>query len=224
MAESPWPLIIFEKCSFLDNKQDVFNVKGGTFQLDNCMFRNNLHRPIKAITEATVDLTDCVFERSESSFFFDCDLIIHNCRFIENFDGRGGALYLSKVTLLIEGAKFIRNKAKNHGGAIYIRESPSDYECEVRRSCFVENEAGQHGTSSYAHSSDMIFRDNCFSDRDSSALFEFKTNTTKAGNEFSLVCKTCLTYEPAPDDFDPINPDPEYDFNVVVPPNAWVSV
>jgi predicted outer membrane repeat protein len=224
MAESPWPLIIFEKCSFLDNKQDVFNIKGGTFQFDNCVFRNNVHRPLKAVTEATVELTDCVIERSESSFFFDSDLIIHNCRFIENFGSRGGALYLSKVTLLIDGAKFIRNKAKNHGGAIYIRESGSDFECEIRRSCFVENEAGHNGTSYYAYYSDMIFRDNCFSDEDRRALFEFKTNNTKVGNEFASKCGTCLAYEPVADDFDPITPDPEFDFDVLVPPNAWVSL
>jgi hypothetical protein len=76
IAESPWPLVIFSSCSFLDNRQDIFNVKGGTFRFDDCAFRNNLHRPIKAVTEAAVELTDCVIERSESSFFFDCDVII----------------------------------------------------------------------------------------------------------------------------------------------------
>jgi predicted outer membrane repeat protein len=224
MAESPWPLVIFEKCSFVDNKQDVFNLKGGTFQFDNCVFRNNVHRPIKAVTEATIELTDCLIERSESSFFFDCDLIIHNCRFIENFGSRGGALYLSKVTLLIDGAKFIRNKAKNHGGAIYIRESSSDYECEVRRSCFIDNEARQNGTSYYSYYSDVIFRDNCFSDEDERALFEFKAVTAKTGNEFGSKCARCLTYEPAPDDFDPIRPDPEFDIDILVPANAWVTL
>jgi hypothetical protein len=70
----------------------------------------------------------------------------------------------------------------------------------------------------------MIFRDSCFSDGDRKALFEFKTNTTKVGNEFTSKCGNCLTYNPKADDFDPINPDPEFDFDIVVPPNAWISL
>jgi hypothetical protein len=29
MAETPWPLIVFSGCSFVENKADIFNVKGG---------------------------------------------------------------------------------------------------------------------------------------------------------------------------------------------------
>lgn len=224
MAETPWPLVIFQGCSFVENKQDVFNLKGGTFQFDNCAFKNNLHRAIKAVTEATVELTDCVIERSEASFFFDCDVIVNNCRFTENFGSRGGALYLSKVTLLVDGTKFIRNRAKMNGGAIYIRESSVDYECEVRRSCFVENQAGVNGTAVYTYWSDIIVRESCFTDEESRAVFEFGSNNVKTSNDFVSRCQSCLQFVPEVDDFEPIRADPDFDIDVQVQPNAYIEL
>ena len=224
MAETPWPLIIFKGCKFVENKQDIFSVKGGTFQFDNCVFRNNLHRPIKAVTEASIEMTDCVIERSESSFFFDCDVMIHNCRFVENFGSRGGALYMSKVTALVDGSKFVRNRANLSGGAVYIRESVADYECELRRSCFIDNKAGVNGTAFYGYWADTIIRDCCFSDEEERALFAFRSANQKSQNEFGSKCQKCLQYAPEPDDFDPIQANPDYDIDIEVGPNAWVEL
>jgi hypothetical protein len=223
-AETRWPLIIFGGCTFHNNKQDIFNLKGGTFQFENCVFRNNLHRPIKAVTEATVEITDSVIERSESCFFFDCDLIINNCRFTDNFGSRGGALYLSKVTLLIDGAKFIRNKAKNNGGAVYIRESPADFDCEIKRTCFIDNSAGGNGTSYYGFWTDLRLEDSCFSGDVEKEVFEFRSNVTKNANEYASKCQKCLQYSPVADDYDPIQANPDWDIDVEVGPNSWVSL
>ncbi|OHS98532.1 polymorphic repeat outer membrane protein [Tritrichomonas foetus] len=224
ISETPWPLIIFKDCTFKENKQDIFNLKGGTFQFDNCVFKQNLHRPIKAVTEAIVDIADCTFEHSESMFFFDCDISIKNSRFVECFGGRGGSLYLSKVTLNVDGCKFIRNKAKNNGGAIYIRESIEDYQCEIRRSAFVDNSAGVNGTAIYGYWADVIIRDNCFSDEESKAIFEFKSQNKKSGNEFKSKCTSLLTYEPKTDDFDPVRANPDYDIDIDVGTNSWIEL
>lgn len=223
-SETPWPLVIMKDCSFHKNKQDLFNLKGGTFQFDNCVFKENLHRPIKAVTEAIVDIVDCHFEHSESMFFFDCDISIKNCRFIENFGSRGGALYLSKVTLSIDGSKFIRNKAKNNGGAIYIRESIDDYKSEIKRSCFIDNACGVNGTSFYGYWADVILRDSCFSEPQSKAIFAFRSNNTLIGNAFESKCEELLKYSPKGDDFDPVKADPDYDIDVEVDPNSWIQL
>ena len=224
ISETPWPLVIFRDCTFKNNKNDIFNLKGGTFQFDNCQFKDNLQRPIKAVTEAIVDITDSLFQNSESMFFFDCDISIRNSRFIENNGGRGGALYLSKVTLNVDGCKFIRNKAKNNGGAIYIRESIDDYQCEIQNSAFIDNEAGVNGTAFYGYWADVIIHDNCFSDDESKAIFEFKSHNNKSNNEFSSQCKKILQYEPKTDDFDPVMADPDYDIDIDVEPNSWIEL
>jgi hypothetical protein len=183
-----------------------------------------LHRPIKAVTEATVELTGCIIERSESSFFFDCDVIIENCRFVENFGGRGGALYLSKVTLFIDGSKFIRNKAKSNGGAVYIRESAADYDCEIRRSVFIDNAAGVNGSAYYSYWADATLHDNCFSDGEAASIYEFKSVNKKLDNEFGSKCRDLLGYFPATDDFDLIQANPDYDIDIDVGPNSWITL
>lgn len=223
-SETPWPLVIFKDCTFKNNKQDIFNLKGGTFEFDNCVFQDNIHRPIKAVTEAIVDLTDCVFQHSESMFFFDCDVILKNCQFVENFGNRGGALYLSKVTLNIDACKFIRNKAKNNGGAIYIRESIDDYQSEIQRSCFIDNTAGVNGTAFYGYWADVILHDNCFSDSEEKAIFEFRSNNTKSKNEFNSRCSELSKLNPVTEDFDPVKADPDYDIDVNVEPNSWIEL
>ena len=222
ISETPWPLFIFKDCTFTNNKADVFNLKGGTFQFENCEFSDNEHRPIKAITEATVELTDCLIERSEASFFFDTDLIINNCRFFDNFGGRGGALYLSKVTLNINGAKFVRNSAKVNGGAIYIRESPEDFDCEIKKSVFIDNEAAVNGSAIYTYWSDVKLLNNCYDKKDS--IFQFKSNNTIDGSEYSNKCTNLINYEPKIVDFDPYKPEIENDIDVEVEPNSWIEL
>lgn len=224
MAETQWPLVIFNDDTFIDNKEDCFNLKGGTFQFSNCVFKNNLRRPIKAITEAIVQMTDCRIERCESCFFFDCDVSFQNCLFTENYGGRGGALYLSKVTLYVDGCKFIHNRAKTNGGAIYIREAVEEYQCEVRRSVFLENRAGVNGTAYYSYWADGLIRDSCFSDDESRSIFEYRSNNSKDGNVYTSKCEDLLKYSPPMDDYDPYVPNPEDDIDVDVPPNSIVDL
>jgi hypothetical protein len=203
-SETSWPLIIFENCSFVDNTVDVINVKGGTFQFDHCLFRNNSHRPLKIMSGTAAELTDCEVIDCNASFMYDCDLIIRNSRFINITGSRGGAIYLSKATFLIDGTKFIRNSARSVGGAIYIGETGADLASEVRRSCFLANAAPTNGTSVYLYYSDVTFREDCFSDSSAAAIVGFESNTAQTANIFDSACNECLASESPVDPFDPV--------------------
>jgi hypothetical protein len=206
--ETVWPLIIFEGCLFADNNQDVINVKGGTFQFDRCTFKNNSHRPLKIMSGTTIELTDTTIRDSNASFFYDCDLIIRNSRFINNTGARGGAFYLSKATFLIEGTKFINNSARSLGGVGYISETGPDLASEVRTSCFIGNQAPTNGTSFSSSFSEVLFRENCFSDSETASLFGIEVST-RPGNVFGSNCESCLSYEAAGQPFDPLEDDTE---------------
>jgi hypothetical protein len=202
--ESVWPLVIFNNCSFVDNTQDVINVKGGTFQFDRCLFKNNSHRPLKIMSGTTIELTRTTVIDSNASFFYDCDLIIRNSQFINNSGARGGSMYVSKTTFLFEATKFVNNTAQSLGGAVYIGETGSDLASEMRNSCFIGNQAKTNGTSSYSYFSEVLFNGNCFSDSEFNAIVGHESNNVKNGNVFDSTCEPCLALEVGLDPFDPI--------------------
>jgi predicted outer membrane repeat protein len=213
-TETIWPLIIFENCSFENNTQDVINVKGGTIEINNCLFKNNSHRPFKMMSGTMIEITNSTIRDCNSSFFYDCDLIIRNSRFINNFGSRGGAFYVSKVTFLIESTKFINNTARSLGGAIYISETKSDFRSEIRKSCFIGNQANINGTSLSSYFSETLFRDNCFSDSESISIFGSESNNIKIENIFDSKCESCLEYEITENPFDPFEQEVDIQLNI----------
>ena len=222
ITENQWPLINFKDCKFQDNKDDIFDVNGGTFQFDNCIFRNNKKRPIRAVKEATIECNDCKFEKSESCFFNDVDVILNNCQFKECTGSRGGAIYSASATLTIDGCKFIRNTAKINGGAIYIRLTNADLDTDIKNSAFIGNQAQENGTSIYTYLSEITLYNNCFGAPESTEYVSNQSENKVKSNEYSGTCEKLLQYEPMKLDYDPYVADPSYDIDVEVPTNAGI--
>ncbi|EAX87969.1 polymorphic repeat outer membrane protein, putative [Trichomonas vaginalis G3] len=224
MTENQWPLINFKECTFTENNDDIIDVNGGTFQFDNCLFTSNRKRPIKAVKEAMIECNDCKFTKSESCFFSDCDVILNNCQFTDNFGSRGGAIYAASATLTIRGCKFIRNTARINGGAIYTRLSISDLASDIKDCVFISNTARENGTAVYTYLSDMLLENNCFSGDESSEYVQNQSNNKLVNNEFKSQCTKQLEYEPPRDDYAPLEPNPKYDIDVDVGPNVGIEL
>lgn len=222
ISENQWPLINFKDCTFKENADDIIDVNGGTYQFDNCVFRDNKKRPIKAVKEATIEANDCKFERSESCFFSDVDVILNNCQFKECFGSRGGAIYSASSTLTVDGCKFIRNKAKINGGAVYTRLTNSDLDSEFTNCAFIDNEAKENGTAVYTYLSEIKFTGNCFSGDEKSEYVQNQSENVASDNEYKGICEKQLQYEPKMLDYDPYVADPTYDIDVEVPTNAAI--
>ena len=222
ITENQWPLINFKDCKFQDNNDDVIDVNGGTFQFDNCVFRNNKKRPIKAVKEATIEANDCKFEKSESCFFSDVDVILNNCQFRDCTGSRGGAIYSAAATLTINGCKFIRNNAKINGGAVYIRLTGADLDAEIKNCAFIENQAKENGTAIYTYLSEITLENNCFSGPEDQEYIPNQSENVIVSNEYKGTCEKQLQYEPKVLDYDPYVADPSYDIDVEVPTNAGI--
>lgn len=224
MTENQWPLINFKECTFTENNDDIIDVNGGTFQFDNCVFSNNRKRPIKAVKEALIECNDCRFSKSESLFFSDCDFIMNNCIFQENFGSRGGAIYTASATMTLRACKFIRNNARINGGAIYVRLSIADYASDIKDCAFVDNTAKENGTAIYTYLSEVLLENNCFSGEQPSEYIQNQSTDKLVNNEFKSDCTRLLQYEPKRDDFTPLEPNPVYDVDVDVAPNIGIEL
>lgn len=220
VQDSIWPLIYFKNCVFEDNTKDLFDIRGGSFRFDNCIFRNNLGRPIKAVSEVLVEINDCLFENCSSLFLSNCDAIIRNCRFVGCNGNRGGAIYSTLSTLTVDGCKFIDNKASVYGGAIYIRESHVDLESEITKSSFIRNSAN-NGTDVYVYLSSLLVRENCFSGSENSIYVQ--ESDIQGDNKYKSECYDQLEYRAAVDtDF--FEPNPSNDLDIEIPVNARLEL
>ncbi|OHT16539.1 polymorphic repeat outer membrane protein [Tritrichomonas foetus] len=212
---STGPFVIFKDCTFEDCDADLFTMSGGTIIFENCIFRNIKNgRIVKAVSEVRADFTDCSFENCNALFFHGSDASFVNCRF-NNMNGqRGGAVYAAKSTIYVERCLFMNCNAEFNGGAIYIRDSPKNFECEVKNSCFINTHAGINGSAIYAYLSYVELSGNCYSKEDDVMNFagEFViTNTT-----VDSKCIECMKMPPAeviPNDYTPVDTNKWYQFD-----------
>ena len=200
------PSYVFRDCIFEDCQSALFKISGGTFIFENCIFKNIDDYVFKAQTETHVEFVDCKFENTKSVFLLNSDATFINCIFRRTKGNRGGSIYSQKSTLHVEHCFFIDTYAMNHGGAIYIRDSPLEYESEIKDSCFYETKCGQNGTSIYSFSSQIKLSDNCFTSND--PIFSYLSTIDENNRELDSKCEKCFQTEPAnviQDDYTPVD-------------------
>lgn len=160
---STYPMMVFQDCVFEDCKTDLFSAAGGTWVFINCVFRNIEGRPFKALAETIVEFVDCQFEKTGSVFAHGADLMFRNCIFSDMTNDRGGCIYARKTTLYVNKCVFVNCKARQSGGAIYVRESNEKFNSEISNNVFHSCSAAVNGSSVYIYMSSLEVRDNQFS-------------------------------------------------------------
>ena len=127
-----------------------------TLYVRGCLFENNTAGRMSAIyldEFGKCDISDSVFKNNRVSDFggtvcFECCLssVVRNCIFESNSAVRGGGLYIIpfdeyKCTARIIGCTFLKNVAKEHGGAVYT----NDAVVEISNCNFNQNQASGNG-------------------------------------------------------------------------------
>lgn len=180
------PYVVFRDSTFENCNGDLFSITGGTIIFENCIFKNITGRTMKALSESHVDFIDCTFEVCHSLFFHGADASFINCIFKDSYGDRGGAIHARKSTVNIRGCSFVRCNATINGGAIYIRDSPENFETEITDSSFIGCNA-QNGTDIYVYLSSIRMRRNCYANKDSVFYYLSTVDEDEIVNEDGCV-------------------------------------
>ena len=154
--------------TFLNNRNSaVVTETGANTTIDNCLFKTNYESALFN-KDSTVTVTNSTFEdnRSDSgagdskkggAIYSHDRMNVHNCRFVSNKAGTGGAIFADGTTN-ITGSAFSGNTARGNGGAIMFDYRGSDWcmPLSINDTTFTENRAGDNGGALYCDSMNYL--------------------------------------------------------------------